>query len=84
VGTFYRVFNPADYLMSFTSLAFKREAANDGLVGRCASRFGKVIRDDYPLNHFHSVNQLNGLVGKDADPVALFLEHAVRLKQAGL
>lgn len=85
VGTFYRVLNPADYLMSLTSLAFEREAAqNDGLVGRCASRFGKVIRDDYPMNHFHSVNQLNGLVGKDVDPVGLYVTHAQRLKQAGL
>jgi triacylglycerol lipase len=84
VGHFYRVFNPADYLMSVTALAFEREAENDGLIGRCASHFGEVIRDNYPMNHFHSVNQLNGLVSRDADPVALYLEHAQRLKQAGL
>lgn len=84
VGTFYRALNPADYLMSLTSLAFVRETANDGLVGRCASHFGKVIRDDYPMNHFHSVNQLNGMVGPDADPVGLYVSHARRLKAEGL
>lgn len=85
VGQFYRAVNPADYLMWLSSLTFKREVAgqNDGLVGRCSSHLGRVIRDDYPMNHFQSVNQLLGLTGPGVDPVALFLEHAQRLKQAG-
>ena len=84
VGQFYRVFNEADYLMALSSKAFTREADNDGLVGRCASHFGEVIRDDYPMNHFHSVNQMSGLVGPNVDPIALYVEHAHRLKAAGL
>lgn len=83
VGQFYRAANPSDYLMSLTHLAFKKEAS-DGLVGRCASHLGQVIRDDYPLNHFHLVNQLFGLVGSEVDPVELYLDHAKRLKSAGL
>ncbi|MFN3585985.1 MAG: lipase family alpha/beta hydrolase, partial [Moraxellaceae bacterium] len=31
--------------------------ANDGLVGRCASRLGRVIRDNYFMNHLDEVNQ---------------------------
>ena len=84
VGRYYNVLNPGDYLMSLSGLAFRREADNDGLVGRCSSHFGQVIRDDYPMNHFHSINQILGLVGPDAKPVALYVEHARRLKQAGL
>ena len=84
VGRFYNPLNPGDYLMSLSGLAFKKEADNDGLVGRCASHFGQVIRDDYPMNHFHSINQILGLVGPDATPVTLYVEHARRLKQAGL
>lgn len=83
VGRFYRVLNPADYFMAFTHLAFRTEDG-DGLVGRCASHLGQVIRDDYPMNHFHAVNQFWGLVGDGVDPVELYLEHARRLKQAGL
>ena len=69
--------------LALTGLAFKGEA-NDGLVGRCSSHLGKVIRSDYRLNHLHQVNQLFGLVGLGADPVGLFRVHANRLKQAGL
>lgn len=83
VGQFYRVLNPADYMMSLTHLAMK-QSQGDGLVGRCSSHLGEVIRDDYPMNHFHAVNLFLGLVSPDVDPVQLFLEHAQRLKQAGL
>lgn len=84
VGRFYRAFNPADYGMALTGLSFKDGDDNDGLVGRCSSHLGLVIRDDYPMNHFHAVNQIFGVVGRDVDPVALFRDHAARLKQAGL
>jgi triacylglycerol lipase len=84
IGQFYRALNQADYLMALSSKAFTREAENDGLVGRCSSHFGQVIRDDYPMNHFQSVNQMSGLVGPNVDPVALYVDHARRLKAAGL
>jgi triacylglycerol lipase len=83
VGQIYNPLNPVDYALALTGLAFKGEA-NDGLVGRCSSHLGKVIRSDYRLNHLHQVNQLFGLVGLGADPVGLFRVHANRLKQAGL
>lgn len=84
VGQFYHPLNVADYLMTFSSKAFTREQANDGLVGRCASHLGQVIRDDYPMNHFQAVNQFSGLVGPDVNPLALYLDHVLRLKNAGL
>jgi triacylglycerol lipase len=85
IGQFYRALNAADYLMALSGKAFDREKdANDGLVGKCSSHLGEVIRDDYPMNHFHTVNQLSGLVSPGADPVGLYLAHARRLKAAGL
>ena len=64
---------------------FVREAGQcDGLVGRCSSHLGTVIGDDYPLDHFDIVNQSLGLVGKGAEPIRLFVEHAERLKAAGV
>lgn len=62
----------------------KERGQSDGMVGRFSSHLGTVIGDDYPLDHFDIVNQTLGLVGKGADPVRLFLEHAARLKAAGL
>ncbi|MGV8916479.1 MAG: lipase family alpha/beta hydrolase [Pseudomonas sp.] len=65
--------------------SFTREVGQcDGMVGRFSSHLGTVIGDDYPLDHFDIVNQSLGLVGKGADPVRLFVEHAARLKAAGL
>lgn len=84
IGQFYRALNGADYAMAVSGKTFQREHDNDGLVGKCASHLGEVIRDDYPMNHFHTVNQFSGLVGPDADPVGLYLAHARRLKAAGL
>lgn len=56
----------------------------DGMVGRFSSHLGQVIGDDYPLDHLDIVNQSLGAVGRGADPVRLFTEHAARLKAAGL
>lgn len=83
VGTFYNWLNFADYNMALTGLTFRKEAG-DGLVGRCASHLGQVIRDDLPLNHFHVVNQFGGRVGEGADPISPYVEHARRLKALGL
>lgn len=64
---------------------FEREKGQcDGMVGRYSSHLGQVIGDDYPLDHLDIVNQSLGAVGKGADPVRLFTEHAARLKAAGL
>lgn len=76
--------DPVDILFGVTSLTFLG-APNDGMVGRCSSHVGKVIRDDYRMNHFDQVNQFFGL--RDlfgTDPVAVFRQHGNRLKLAGL
>lgn len=63
---------------------FTRERESDGMVGRFSSHLGTVIGDDFPLDHFDIVNQHLGMVGKGAEPVRLFMEHAARLKSVGL
>ncbi|UZD55122.1 esterase/lipase family protein [Caldimonas aquatica] len=78
------VLDPSDGLLGLTSLAFLGKD-NDGLVGRCSSRWGQVLRDDYPWNHLDEINQSFGLRGLfTPDPVAVIRAHANRLKLAGL
>lgn len=75
--------DPSDYAMTVTGLAFSE--ANDGLVGRCSSHLGKVIRSDYFQNHLDEVNQFLGLTAPLAtSPVTLYRQHANRLKNLGL
>lgn len=75
--------DPTDYGMALTGAAFNE--ANDGLVGRCSSHLGKVIRSDYFQNHLDEVNQLFGLTAPLAtSPVTLYRQHANRLKNLGL
>ncbi|MEK8086044.1 triacylglycerol lipase [Aquabacterium sp. A3] len=74
----------SDAILAGTATYFGDEP-NDGLVGRCSSHWGKVIRDDYPWNHLDQINQVLGSIGKNApDPVAFYVQHANRLKWAGL
>jgi triacylglycerol lipase len=54
------------------------------MVGRYSSHLGTVIGDEYPMDHFDIVNQSLGLVGEGAEPIRLFVEHAARLKAAGV
>ena len=73
-----------DPAMALTGLAFGG-ASNDGLVGSCQSRLGKVIRDNYGMNHLDEVNQTVGIVNLlETNPVTVFRAHANRLKNAGL
>lgn len=58
---------------------------NDGLVSRCSSHFGQVIRDDYPQNHIDETNMVFGLVMPFGPrPPTLYRNHANRLKNVGL
>ncbi len=83
-GVVTNLLDPSDGLLAVGSLSFKG-AANDGLVGRCSSRWGVVLRDNYPWNHLDEVNQAFGLRGIfTPDPVAFYRSHANRLKTAGL
>ncbi|EIZ0686673.1 triacylglycerol lipase [Vibrio parahaemolyticus] len=82
-STFSNVFDPTDAAMMVLGLAF--DGPNDGLVGACSTHLGKVIRDDYKMNH---LDEINGLLGIhhlfETDPVTLYRQHANRLKLQGL
>ena len=78
------VLDPIDPALALTSLAFMG-AKNDGLVASCSAHLGKVIRDDYAMNHLDEVNQTVGLVNIfETNPVTLYRQHANRLKNLGL
>ncbi|HOF52306.1 MAG TPA: triacylglycerol lipase [Rhodoferax sp.] len=78
------ILDPIDPAMALTGLAFGG-AKNDGLVASCSTHLGRVIRDDYALNHLDEVNQTVGLVNLfETNPVTLFRQHANRLKNLGL
>ncbi len=78
------VFDILDPALALTSLAFGAEK-NDGLVASCSSHLGKVIRDDYAMNHLDEVNQTIGLVNIfETNPTTIYRQHANRLKNLGL
>lgn len=84
VGTMTSVIDPSDAMLALTSLPFKQDA-NDGLVSKCSSRLGQVIRDDYKMNHLDSVNQLFGLTSiLENNPVSIYRKHVNLLKNEGL
>ncbi len=77
------ILDVSDAALGLTSLFYSE--ASDGLVGRCSSHFGKVLRDDYRMNHLDEVNQLFGLTSIfETSPVSVFRSHANRLRNAGL
>jgi triacylglycerol lipase len=78
------VLDPIDPVLALTSLAFGG-AKNDGLVASCSSHLGRVIRDDYALNHGDEINQFIGLGNLfETSPVTLFRAQANRLQGLGL
>jgi triacylglycerol lipase len=77
-------FDPSDAQMAMISLAdgFQK---TDGLVTSCSSHLGRVIRDDYRMNHLDEVNQLIGLVNIfETNPKTVYRQHANRLQLQGL
>ena len=72
------------FCRNFSRFFIREAEQNDGMVGRFSSHLGTVLRSDYPLDHMDSINQTTGLVRLGINPVALYLEHAERLKQAGV
>ncbi|MCK0165248.1 triacylglycerol lipase [Marinobacter sp. S6332] len=83
-GVVTNLLDPSDALLGITSVAFN-SSANDGMVGRCSNHFGKIIRDNYFMNHLDEVNQALGLHSLfETDPKAVFKQHVNRLKNAGL
>jgi triacylglycerol lipase len=82
-GILTNALDVSDAGMALTSIFYGE--ANDGLVGRCSSHLGDVIRDNYFQNHLDEVNQVLGLVSIfESNPVTLFRNHANRLKNLGL
>ena len=77
------ILDVGDGALGVASLVYKE--ANDGLVGKCSSHLGTVIRDDYTMNHLDEVNQVVGLTALFAtNPKTLFRNQANRLKNDGL
>ena len=82
-GILTNALDASDPAMALTSFFYSE--ANDGLVGRCSSHLGSVIRDNYFMNHLDEVNQILGLVSIfESNPTTVFRTHANRLKNAGL
>ena len=72
-----------DGALGVSSLVYGED--NDGLVGKCSSHLGTVLRDDYTMNHLDEVNQLFGLTALFAtNPKSVFRTQANRLKNDGL
>ena len=79
------LFDIADTAISQLAPLSYKNKDNDGLVSRCNTHFGQVIRDNYTQSHLNEVNLILGLKGLFApDPVVLFRQHANRLKLEGL
>ncbi|MCL9783021.1 triacylglycerol lipase [Vibrio sp. S4M6] len=80
---FTNALDPSDAFMVILGLAF--DGTNDGLVGTCSAHLGKVIRDDYKMNHLDEINGLLGLTDLfETDPKTLYRQQANRLKLQGL
>ncbi|MEB0046667.1 MULTISPECIES: triacylglycerol lipase [unclassified Pseudomonas] len=77
--------DPVQFFCRAFSEYFITEAEqNDGMVGRYSSHLGNVIRSDYPMNHLDSIRQTPGVGTQGFDSIALYLQHAERLRRAGL
>ncbi len=76
--------DPLDAIINIVTLAFPKGVENDGFVGRCSSHVGKVIRDNYDMNHIDFMNHLFGLRSLTTDPKAVYREQLNRLKMAGM
>jgi triacylglycerol lipase len=82
-GILTNALDVSDTPLGLTSFFYSE--ANDGLVGRCSSHLGTVIRDNYFYNHLDEVNQVLSLTSIfESDPKTVFRAHANRLKNAGL
>ena len=77
------VLDVADGFLGLASVTHSED--NDGVVGRCKSHMGEIVRDDYIMNHMDEVNWTFGLRGIGAtDPLPVYVQHVKRLKNKGL
>lgn len=72
------------FLRAFSRYFITEAEQNDGMVGRYSSHLGTVIRSDYPLDHLATISQPIGMATKNLDPIDLYVQHAARLRKAGL
>ncbi|MFJ2682753.1 esterase/lipase family protein [Pseudomonas sp. NPDC087342] len=72
------------FCRAFSEYFITEAGQNDGLVGRYSSHLGKVIRSDYPMDHMDSLSQTTDRGRKGVNPIDLYVEHAERLRNAGL
>jgi triacylglycerol lipase len=80
---FTELADPMDQvLIRFFSFFMPRDYVWDGLVPQCGAALGKVIRNDYPLNHADAINQV--LATTPFDVPSLYAKHANFLMQQGL
>lgn len=81
--TYTNALDVVDPFLAITGTAFKEP--NDGLVSTCSSHLGKVLKDNYKMNHLDEVNQSFGITHWfETDPVDVFVRQANRLKGLGL
>jgi len=79
--------DPSSTVLALTGVLSRSLGApeTDGVVGRCESHFGQVIRDNYFMDHLDAMNHVYGLVSIfEVNPKTLYLAQANRLKKAGL
>ncbi|MBO9490464.1 triacylglycerol lipase [Endozoicomonas sp. G2_1] len=80
---FTNIFDPLDGPQLALSLAF--DEPNDGLVAACSSHLGKVLKDNYRMNHADEINHSFGIHHFfETDPVTLYRQQANRLRNMGL
>lgn len=76
--------DPFDLLLMALN-GFMGSAPHDGLIPQCSSHLGKVIKDNYKLNHFDAVDKQVGLSHPfEVTAATILRQHANRLKLAGL
>ncbi len=78
------ILDPLDIAVGLVTKAFTNGEANDGFVGRCSAHVGKVVRDNYDMNHIDFMNHMFGLRALTTDPKAIYREQLNRLKVAGM
>jgi len=86
VSQLTNVLDPLDAGIGLLSSAFLFSGEkNDGLVGECSQRLGKVVRSNYWSNHLDAVNGFFGIVNLfETNPKSIYRTHANRLQAAGL
>lgn len=80
---FTNILDISDPFLIFTGAVINGK--NDGLVERCDQHWGDVISTKYNLNHMDAVNHIFGIHHIfETDPLTLYKNQAIRLKNAGL